>query len=304
MQTKVMNVLNLCVDGDTQSRFEMNEEKIEEYANLLSDGHVFPPPIAVYDGANDIYWVADGFHRIAAHKLVGKASLTVEVRIGSKSDAQLISLGANIGHGMPRTNFDKRAGVELALRNPMWAEWSDARIAEICFVTRQMVSDVRRPQLRAERNERAAKKASGPVATKPDAKPGTEVGVVTVSKGKPPATVAPRENPDDAANAPTPQELHDEDRVRVLSEEVDRLTDRLAVEAMDATEEEKSAAAETIATLRRELAAVTAERDAMSSQFNLYVRENNELKSEIVRMRKKLDQATGKTPAPAPKGKK
>lgn len=301
--TKVMNLHALRVDGDTQSRGGVDENVVEEYANAMSDGATFPPPLAFFDGEE--YWVADGFHRIAAAKLIGRASIITEVRKGSKFDAKVESAGSNETHGTRRTNQHKRESVQMMMRDPQTEGWSDARYADVCKVTRQMVSDVRKPEVRAARDERAAaKKASGPVATKPDAKPGTEVGVVTMSKGKPPATVAPRGNPEPPADAPTPQELHDEDKVRVLSEEVDRLTDRLAVEAMDATEEEKTAAAETIATLRRELAAVTAERDAMSSQFNLYVRENNELKSEIVRMRKKLDQATGKTPAPAPKGKK
>ena len=299
MQTKPINLKLLRVDGDTQSRYELDENVVEEYANAVADGAVFPPPLVFFDGED--YWVSSGFHRIAANKLTGKASIVCEVRTGTKFDAKVHSAGSNAQHGLPRKNIDKRCAVEMLLRDPIAAEWSDARVSETCVVTRQFVSDIRKPEKRAARDQRAAEKRGEP-ATAPDPKPGTQPGSVKVtSRVNSGATVAPGTTL--IQNAPTPQELHDENPVHVLREEVERLSDRLAVEAMDASEEEKTLAAETIATLRRELLAMTAERDSYSGQFSIYLRENNELKGMVKSLQRRLDQATGKTAAPAPKKK-
>ena len=301
MQTKPINIKLLRLDGDTQSRYELDENVVEEYANAVADGAVFPPPLVFFDGEN--YWVSWGFHRIAANKLTGRASIVCEVRTGSQFDAKVNSAGANAQHGLPRKNIDKRCAVEMLLRDPTSAEWSDARLAETCVVTRQFVSDIRKPEKRAARDQRAADKKGEP-ATAPDPKPGTQPGVVKVlPRVNLPATVAPPPVETLMQDAPTAQELHDENPVHVLREEVERLNDRLAVEAMDASEEEKSLAAETITTLRRELLAMTAERDSYSGQFSIYLRENNELKGMVKSLQRRLDQATGKTPPPAPKKK-
>lgn len=77
--------------------------------------------------------------------------------------------------------------------------------------------------------------------------------------------------------------------VAILSEDNDRLSDRLAVAAMDATEEERAAAAEAIAQLRSRVRTLEIELDAVKSSRDSLMRENNELKSQCARQRKQLD---------------
>jgi regulator of replication initiation timing len=288
MMTKAINLKVIRTDGGTQSRAEINENIVDEYANAMNDGAIFPPPLLFFDGTE--YWLAAGFHRVAAAKLAGKASITVELRPGSRFDAVVWSVGENAEHGLRRNNADKRNAVLVLLAEAGASTWSDGRVAECCKVTRQFVSDVRKPELRAARDEKA-KATNGHKA-----KPATGEGDVKIAspqkKAKGVATVATRENPEN--NEPTENELRDEDPQRILREENERLSDRLACEALDATEEERSLAYETISELRRSLLVVTAERDAMSKQFKLYISENNELKGEVKRLRKKLDQALAK----------
>lgn len=113
-----------------------------------------------------------------------------------------------------------------------------------------------------------------------------------VARGKPAATPK-KPAPWDKTPEPTLQPALDDAReaVSVLSEENDRLNDRLAVEAMDATEEEKSKAADTITRLRAELKTANAELSAVKSSRDVYLRENAELKKTVAGLQRKLEKA-------------
>lgn len=80
-----------------------------------------------------------------------------------------------------------------------------------------------------------------------------------------------------------------QEAVSVLSEENDRLSDRLAVEAMDATEEEKTLAHETIAELRAKVKTLEAELKAVKASRDGYMQENAQLKKQVAMQRKQLD---------------
>ena len=73
-----------------------------------------------------------------------------------------------------------------------------------------------------------------------------------------------------------------------LAAENERLTDRLAVEAMDASEEEKTAAAEIIADLRHQVKTLTAELDAMRISRDSFQAENSELMKQVTRNQREL----------------
>lgn len=77
--------------------------------------------------------------------------------------------------------------------------------------------------------------------------------------------------------------------VQALAEDNERLSDRLAVEAMDATEEERTAAADTIATLRKEVRNLTAELDATRSSRDTLLVESAELKKQVAYWRRKAE---------------
>ena len=78
------------------------------------------------------------------------------------------------------------------------------------------------------------------------------------------------------------------DTINQLAAENERLTDRLAVEAMDASEEEKTAAAEIIADLRHQVMTLTAELDAMRISRDSFQAENSELMKQVVRNQREL----------------
>lgn len=142
---------DLCLDGGTQTRAAVNQDRVAEYAELLRDGESFPPIIVFYDGAT--YWPADGFHRAYAHKAAGRVHIEADVRNGSKADCIRFAVGANKEHdksGLRRTNADKRHSVEMLLNllKEEGQNWSSVMIAEHCGVSRFLV-DTMRPAFNA-----------------------------------------------------------------------------------------------------------------------------------------------------------
>lgn len=74
-----------------------------------------------------------------------------------------------------------------------------------------------------------------------------------------------------------------------LSEENDNLRDRLAVAAMDASDEEKLQAQTTITELRAQVKTLEAELDAVKSMRDTLMVENEQLKRQCVAQRRKLE---------------
>jgi hypothetical protein len=131
----------ISLDEEIQSRVELSQEYVREYAKDLLGDHRFPPVIIFNDGEN--YYLADGFHRYEAHKIAGLETIRAEVRDGSKRDAILFAVGCNSAHGKRRTNQDKRKAVEKLLSDPDWRCWSDNEIAKTCSVSQPFVSKLR-----------------------------------------------------------------------------------------------------------------------------------------------------------------
>lgn len=116
-------IASLRLDGGTQPRSELNQDTVSDYAEAMKAKRAFPPVTVYHDGS--AFWLADGFHRVAAAQRAGLAKLAADVREGSRRDAVLFSVGANAAHGLRRTNADKRRAVETLLRDAEWARWSN-----------------------------------------------------------------------------------------------------------------------------------------------------------------------------------
>lgn len=128
-------------DGNTQSRDSLSEETVQEYAQAMADGAEFPPIVVFHDGSS--YWLADGFHRVMAASSIESETIASLVKKGARRDAVLYSVGANAGHGLRRTNADKRLAVIMLLKDEEWAAWSDREIARRCAVHNSFVGKVR-----------------------------------------------------------------------------------------------------------------------------------------------------------------
>jgi len=118
MTTKSLPVDLLRIDGDTQSRVEINEDVVSEYTELIeASGETWPFPDvdAFHDGTD--YFVGDGFHRYLAAKRAKRDVIPCNVHTGTSRDARIFGMTANDHHGLRMTRADKRACVEWLLDN-------------------------------------------------------------------------------------------------------------------------------------------------------------------------------------------
>ena len=127
---------------DTQSRVEMHQQTVDEYADLMQAGTVFPPLTVFFDSRS--YILADGFHRLHAARKLKLPAIRVKIRNGNRLAAVLYAAGANRDHGLRRTNADKRKAVASILLEKFWADKSDNWVAEQVGVTQPFVSKIRR----------------------------------------------------------------------------------------------------------------------------------------------------------------
>ena len=135
-------------DGGAQMRVEMKPDIVREYADEMAAGAVFPLVEVYYDGS--IYWLAEGYHRVEAARLLERETIDAEVLDGGERDAILHGIGSNASHGLRRTQADKRRAVERLLRDEEWSKWSNRKIAEAAKVDHKTVGKVRRELLGGE----------------------------------------------------------------------------------------------------------------------------------------------------------
>ncbi|NCD21364.1 MAG: hypothetical protein EOL90_00280 [Spartobacteria bacterium] len=112
--------LDLLTDKDGSGKWaQFNETGVREccgplticdYADEMTEGSAFPPVVLFYDGQR--YWIADGFHRIAAAEQCGFKEIEADVREGTRLDAVWFALGANRQHGRRMTHDDRIAAVK------------------------------------------------------------------------------------------------------------------------------------------------------------------------------------------------
>ncbi len=138
--TQVLVLDRIRRDGGTQPRVAIDTDTVAGYAEDYLAGAELPPAVVFFDGKD--YWLADGFHRWYARQRAGLDTMPCEVRQGTVEDARWFAAGANIGHGLRRTNADKRLAIQMALKGRPHA--SDRAIAEQCGVHPDTVGEWRK----------------------------------------------------------------------------------------------------------------------------------------------------------------
>jgi hypothetical protein len=128
----------IILDPQLQPRETMRMDIIDEYAESVDD---LPPGKAVRNG--DFLWLTEGWHRHYAHKKAGRKDMALEVTEGEWFDALCEASGSNHGHGLRRTNDDKRRAVANILKNEDGVKKSDRWIAELCHVSNHLVAEIR-----------------------------------------------------------------------------------------------------------------------------------------------------------------
>ena len=130
------------LDGGTQMRERIHQDKVSEYAEHYREAFDLPPVTVFFDGVN--YWLGDGFHRYFASEAAGFKDIEADIRSGTQRDAVRVSWQANGHHGLPRSRADRRKAVLSALDDAEAPTWSNRKIAELCAVSHTFVNQVKR----------------------------------------------------------------------------------------------------------------------------------------------------------------
>ena len=259
----------------TQARTKLDQSVIAEYAAAYKSGVKMPPVTLFFDGST--YFLADGFHRVSGARDAGVKKIHEEVIPGTLREAILYSLKANETHGLRRTNADKRKAVETLLADPEWATWSVRDIAAAASVSPSYAAEIKNLTVHVDSEK----------ATEYTTKHGTTATMKTANIGKKPE-VEKAENKEPEYKPADDELAEAQNTVTTLAAEVDALKDRLAAGAIVGTEEEKTAAIDTMCSLRSEITRLEIENRALVDSRNSYQRENTALKKQCEMHRKQI----------------
>ena len=120
----------ITVDERIQVRVGgLDQDKVREYAVVMSEGGEFPPVVLFRDG--ETLYLADGFHRVAAARRAGKSEISAEIHPGGFAGAVEYAEDANLTHGFALSTRDKRNIFERRWRRGHeWRNLSDRLIAQ------------------------------------------------------------------------------------------------------------------------------------------------------------------------------
>lgn len=179
-QLQIVELKNLVINKGTQGRVSLDQRAIKDYAddikNALASAEAKAkekdpkatvdldlfmteenpmPAVEVYRDAEGHLFLTDGFHRYNAHKEAGLKTIMANIvdvipnesgegeRPVTLRDAILRSTAVNQGHGVRRTQNDKRRAVEILLADKEWKGRANNWIAEQAGVSEFLVRKMR-----------------------------------------------------------------------------------------------------------------------------------------------------------------
>jgi DNA-binding transcriptional regulator YhcF (GntR family) len=276
IEMQTLKLTEIRTDGGTQARVSLNQDTVNEYAQQMQDGAIFPPVVVFSDGSDN--WLADGFHRYFALRQNGGLEIEVEMHKGTVDDATLYAFGATARRGMTFTKEDYKNIVTRMMQHPVWSTWSTRKIAEHLGCSAMTISRVKSSL------EEAPKTVSY-------TRNGKDKTMDISSIGK-----APRA-PKKQDPAPPIEDLnHSEeliDTINKLSEENDRLKDAIAVGQFDASDIEKMDVEETIKDLREQIRLKDIEIDALRESRDIHQQKAAELLKTVNSLKAKIKKMGG-----------
>jgi hypothetical protein len=273
-----LKLSDIKLNKQTQSRTAINQDVVNEYCEAMLNDVTFPAITVFFDGID--YYLVDGYHRYFATKKTGSKEIAATVMNGSLRDAVLYAVGVNSDHGLQRSHDDKRKAVMTLLDDLEWSEWSDVAIAKHCNVSSMTVGRVRKSLNIEQTDKKFVNRHGGESVMK------------TGDIGKKPELV--KNNPELSTPEPDVEDEHLQELANTnieLAEEVTALKDRLAVKALDATDEEKGQYIETVAELRATIKAQEAEIAALKSSRDQLLTKNTDMLKQLAYWKKQADKA-------------
>ena len=263
-----MKLTEITVDSSLQGRCKLNQEVIDEYSEVLREGGKLPA-IKVFR-VGSCHYLVDGWHRFFAHKKAGLADIEVDVIEGTMREATLFAVGANDDHGLRRTNDDKRKAVMMLLDDLEWSEWSDREIAKAAKVSFMTVGRIRKSLGIAPEEVKA------------------------VVNGKETKVKVERSNEESKQDTQEDLESEIASEMEAIVEENESLTRRLAVAAMEATDEEKRLAEDQLVEMASKIKTLEATNLALTSRLNSEINKISDMTDQIKYWKRRAEKAEKK----------
>jgi hypothetical protein len=256
-----VKIQDITADPAIQSRVEIDQSAVVDYADLVREGTDFDPVIAFDDGKK--YWLACGFHRYFAYKKAGALEIPCDLRKGSRRDAELYSIGSNAKNGIRMTMADRRKSVQMMLDDVEWSGWSDRQIARHTGASHTFVAYMRKPDKKPDAAKTQANAGETQVKTQSNA-------------GKTQAPAEPVE----------PETSEQDEFIAALQERNAELEKSLTLATLP--EDMKAEAAQLIDDLREENRLLRIEIDAVKKSRDQFQAENAQLKKQVAMLNKKI----------------
>lgn len=263
MKIENIKLEHIRIDCGTQSREKENQEQIDNIAEGIANGNEIDPAVIFDDG--EYFYLADGFHRYYAHKKQGLLSMPCIRHLGTLRDAQIYAFqeANKYQKSLPLTNADKRKRVNWHLDDLELQDIPDRELAKRIGVSHVMVYNMKKARM----------------APPADPKPAKLENVIE----------QPLE--EKSVNFNTSSNEMDQEAITYLQEENRHLENRLAVAAMDATEEEKAMAKTMLEELQDRIKLLEIENQSLKTSRDMYQAENAQLKKQVLSMQRQLKKA-------------
>jgi hypothetical protein len=253
----------------------------DDFAALVEDikANGQREPVMVHEGM-----VLDGWHRYQACSQLGIKPQQFTFPADKDPVAFVLSHNLHRRHLTP----SQRAAAVVAC-----SEWAPAHRPKkggtSSPLTTEKLAQVAHVSDKTIKDAKAAHKAGLTDAVQSGALTVKEAAKVARGKTESPKSSAKRELPKPPQPAGDDQLTEAQHTITDLAKENDALRDRLAVEVMAASEEEKTQAAQTIAELRGRVLVLEAENAALKVSRDTYQREASEAKKDAIYWRKQAE---------------
>lgn len=184
--------LQIETTAGTQARLSIKQATIDEYAEDMRNGDVFPAIDVFAEPGSERYILSRGFTRRAAWiEAKPGEPINCVVHEGTITDARLYSAGSNAAHGVRRNAKDIKNAVAMLLKDPELDGFADTVIADHAKCHRTTVAKVREQLIidgELDKKETRKHVQDGKTVEKPVPKKADKPAVTKETKEPPPAT--------------------------------------------------------------------------------------------------------------------
>ena len=154
MQCLQISLEQIDAAEDRFTRATPCEQRRKYYAALMTKGswewESYIPPLVIFDGER--YHLARGYLRYYSARDAGLQTIWCRVVTGTEADAYRHTIEAPLGDdelGLPRTVADNKRLVEVALRQPEYAERSNQSLSKLLPMSDHSINVIRKRLERA-----------------------------------------------------------------------------------------------------------------------------------------------------------